>query len=239
MSIKTAAAHTAAELTLVSADATSGIVAYTAPSAHDVARVNTVSLDTVTGDTHCDCRASECGRACWHVALVADAWAQTMWDAGVQWLTDAQLVRMGAKARTMVETYTARIGRNRSEDRIALLVARGEYRRRVRLGLLTAPVTTPTPDAPTPAPVALPADVARQQRRQAAQRAYVAQGQGVALRQALAATERDVLLAIVAEWHRLSYSDRHIDMHVDGRRGEQAYREAMVALAVLEAPFVA
>ncbi len=227
---KTAAAHVAAELTFCSADTTTGIVAYTAPSASQTGRVNTVSLDTATGDTHCDCRASECGRGCWHVALVARAWAQTMWTEGVQWLTDAQLVRSSSKARRMVDNYTARIGRSRSEDRVALLAARAEYRRRKALGLLT------TPDAPAPAPVSLPAYVARRTRRDAAQRAYVGQVMATALHQSTATTERDALLAIVEEWNSLSYSDRHIDMHFDGRRGEQQYREALVALA---APLVA
>jgi hypothetical protein len=236
MSIRTAVIHTAAELTLSSADTTTGIVAYTAPSAHDATRVNTVSLDTQTGDTHCDCRASECGRSCWHVATVAEAWAQTMWAVGVQWLTDAQLVRSGSKARKMVETYTARIGRSRLDDRTALLIARAEYRRRVRLGLLTTAATTPDPDAATPAPVSLPAYVARQQRHDAAQRAYVAQVQGVALRQAVATAPRvtrDTLTearAIVAEWETLSHSDRHIDQHVDGRRGERKYLAARAIL---------
>ncbi len=54
----------------------------------------------------------------------------------VVWLTDAQLVRYGTKAAHMVSAYTARIGRSLTSDRIALLVARGEYRRRVRLGLI-------------------------------------------------------------------------------------------------------
>lgn len=140
MSAKTAVNHQPSELTLVAADTTTGIVAYAAPSAHDATRVNVVSLDTTNGATICDCRGAECGRACWHGAIVADAWAQDMWAAGMQWLTDAQLLRYGRKHRLCVDTYEARTGRSRIEDRTALLMARIEYRRRVRLGLIERPV---------------------------------------------------------------------------------------------------
>ncbi len=67
--------------------------------------------------------------------------------------------------------------------------------------------------------------------RAAAQAAYVARVQAVALHQSQDATARDGLVAIVAEWERLSYSDRHIDLHVAGRRGERAYYRALGALA--------
>lgn len=179
MSAKTAAAHTAQELTLVAADDVTGVVAYAAPSASQPGRVNTVSLDTLTGDAHCDCTGAMCGRQCWHLDHVAAAWAQTMWDTGVQWLTAAQLVRSGAKHRLCVDAYTARIGRSRLDDRAALLIARAEYRRRARRGLLTIP------DAPTPAPVA--AIARRQSRRDDAQRDYIARVQAVALAQTVAA----------------------------------------------------
>jgi len=43
--------------------------------------------------------------------------------------------------------------------------------------------------------------------------------------------EHAALVAIVAEWESLSYSDRHIDLHVDGRRGERTYYRALGALA--------
>ncbi len=71
----------------------------------------------------------------------------------------------------------------------------------------------------------------RSARRAAAQSAYVARVQAVALHQSQAATAWDGLVAIVAEWEGLSYSDRHIDLHVDGRRGERTYYRALGALA--------
>jgi len=136
MSARTAPQHTAAELVLIGADTITGIVAYATQSQHDANRTNIVSLDTQTGETFCTCRASECNHPCWHVATVRVAWHGEQAQQEVIWLTDAQLVRYGRKHRLVVDTYTARIGRSRLDDRIALLVARGEYRRRVRLGLI-------------------------------------------------------------------------------------------------------
>lgn len=62
MTAATAALHTPAELTLASCDDTTGIVAFVARSCHDATRVNTVALDTTTGETFCDCRGAECGK---------------------------------------------------------------------------------------------------------------------------------------------------------------------------------
>ncbi len=70
----------------------------------------------------------------------------------------------------------------------------------------------------------------RTARRAAAQSAYVGEVLATALHQSQDATARDGLVAIVAEWESLSYSDRHIDLHVAGRRGERAYYRALGAL---------
>jgi len=123
-------------LRFLSADTTTGIVAYAVASRHDASRTNVISLDTQTGGTFCTCRASECHHTCWHLAAISAAWANEQAQQEVIWLTDAQLVRYGTKARLCVETYQIRTGRSRIEDRVALLVARGEYRRRRALGLI-------------------------------------------------------------------------------------------------------
>ncbi len=133
------APKTAAVLRFLSADTTTGIVAYATPSQHDAGRTNIVSLDTTNGDAYCDCKAGECHKACWHLPAVRAAWNAEQARLEVLWLTDAQLVRYGTKAAHMVATYTARIGRSLASDRIALLVARAEYRRRVRRGLIARP----------------------------------------------------------------------------------------------------
>ncbi len=123
-------------LRFLSADTTTGIVAYAVASQHDASRTNIISLDTQTGATFCTCRASECNHTCWHETAIVAAWANEQAQREVIWLTDAQLVRYGKKHALCVATYQARTGRSRIEDRVALLVARGEYRRRVRLSLI-------------------------------------------------------------------------------------------------------
>jgi len=123
-------------LRFLSADTTTGIVAYTVASQHDAKRTNIISLDTTNGDTFCTCKASECHHTCWHTSAIVEAWAVELATQGVVWMTDAQLLRYGRKHRLCVDTYQARIGRSRIEDRVALLVARCEYRRRLSLMLI-------------------------------------------------------------------------------------------------------
>ncbi len=123
-------------LRFLSADITTGIVAYAVASQHDAERTNIISLDTISGDTFCTCKASECHHTCWHEAAILEAWAAELAALGVAWMSDAQLMRLGRKSRLCVDTYELRTGRSRIEDRVALLAARGEYRRRSRLGLI-------------------------------------------------------------------------------------------------------
>lgn len=58
---------------------------------------------------------------------------------------------------------------------------------------------------------------------------WQARAEWLARREAVAAAR-----AVVAEWESLSYSDRHIDRHFDGRRGEREYDAARSALHRLE-----
>ncbi len=143
MTARTAPLHRSAELALHGCDDHSGIVAFLAASAHDAARVNTVALDTTTGATLCDCRGTECGRACWHADHAAAAWLASPAMLAVRWLTDDQLARYGAKHALCVATYRGRIGKARGEDVIALTAARCEWRRRrsaARADLLALPL---------------------------------------------------------------------------------------------------
>ena len=130
MSARTAPLHTPVELAFLAADHSTGIVEFTAPSAHDPARVNTVSLDTTNGETLCDCQAGECHRQCWHQDHILAAWLATGGMAEVRWLTPAGLVRYGQKHRRMVDTYARRTGRVLPADALALVAARSEYRLR-------------------------------------------------------------------------------------------------------------
>lgn len=130
MSARTAPLHTPAELTFLGCDPTTGIVDFTAPSGHDATRVNTISLDTATGATFCDCRGADCNRRCWHADHAAAAWLASPAMLAVRWLTDDQLLRYGNKHALCVDTYRARTGRARNEDVVALTAARCEWRRR-------------------------------------------------------------------------------------------------------------
>ncbi len=139
MSVLTAPQHTAAELTFISCDHVTGIVAFAAPSQHDAARTNIVSLDTTNGAIHCTCKGAECGRRCWHADHVLTAWRASPAMLGVRWLSDAGLVRYGRKTRRMVSIYAARTGRVRPADTLALIAARHEWRRRAARVAALAP----------------------------------------------------------------------------------------------------
>ncbi len=141
MSTRTAPQHTPAELTFLGCDDTTGIAAFTVRSLHDAARTNTPAIDTLTGETYCDCRGAECGRACWHQDHIAAAWLASPAMQQVRWLTDAQLYRYGRKHRLCVDTYRARTGRALPADMVALTAARCEWRRRRSAAL--APVALP------------------------------------------------------------------------------------------------
>lgn len=132
----TATTTTRPALRFRSADVTTGIVAYAVASRHDARRTNVVSLDTQTGNTFCTCKAAECLKGCWHEAAIQAAWAAELAALGVAWMSDAQLMRLGRKSRLCVDTYRIRTGRSRIEDRVALLAARAEWRRRTRRGLI-------------------------------------------------------------------------------------------------------
>ena len=155
MSARSAAQHTPAELQFLSADDLTAIVAFTAPSASQPDRTNTVSYDTATGATLCDCRGAECGRACWHADLAPVAWQRHPAARDVRWLTDARLVAYGRKVAAMVTTYRARAGRVLPADATNLIAARWEYRRRAADELRDSSGTAaPAPRAaPPPVPI--------------------------------------------------------------------------------------
>jgi hypothetical protein len=192
MSIATAPLHTPAELALVGADDRTDIVVFQAPSASDATRVNTVALDTRTGEILCDCKGAEFGRVCWHADYVVAAWQRTTAIIAARSLTPEGLLAMGRKAAHMVGVYRQRCGRALPDDVLTLVAARSEWRRRAALA--------------------------------AEQRAA----------REVAAARREV-----AEWESLSHSDRHIDLHVDGRKGERAYQTARATLAALDLPLAA
>lgn len=138
MTAQTAARHIAAELRYTACDDTTGIVHFQAASASIPDKVNTVSYDTITGATHCDCAAALIGtHTCWHADLAPLAWARHPAMQDVRWLTDARLTAYGRKLAGMVAAYRARAGRVLPADALNLLAARAEWRQRAAV---TAPV---------------------------------------------------------------------------------------------------
>ena len=72
--VSSAAYHCPTELAYQDADDLLNVVHFAAPRASTPGKVNVVGLDVLTGDTHCTCRAAECGRRCWHAELAMAAW---------------------------------------------------------------------------------------------------------------------------------------------------------------------
>lgn len=133
---KSVVLHTAAELAYAGCDDLISIVHFTAPSAHQTGRSNTVSLDTATGQIHCDCKGAECGQVCWHACYVVAAWQRHQAVAEARALTNAKLLKYGKKHAFFVANYRARVGRAGEYDAVRLLAARWEYRQRRALAAM-------------------------------------------------------------------------------------------------------
>lgn len=134
MSAKTLVLHDASELTFAAADDITGIVSFTAPSKSQRGKVNTVSLDTATGDIHCDCTAALVGTSsCWHAEWIGAAWAGHDARRATRHMTIAKLRQAGAKARHLCDFYRARIWRCVPADAAMLVACRCEWRERAAL----------------------------------------------------------------------------------------------------------
>ena len=131
--------HEPNELTLTGADDVLNVVTFIAPSASTPGKVNTVSLDILTRETLCDCRAAETGGACWHRELVTAAWDGTPARLLAAKFTDQQLSAAGSKAAHMCRWARHRRFRVLPADQLTLLSCRCEYRAR-HLSALVAEV---------------------------------------------------------------------------------------------------
>ena len=123
MTARTAAQHTAAELTY---HGTSGEIAvFSADSASRPDARNFTYRDTVTGDAHCECRGAECGRRCWHLDWLETAWIMTHVAPFVAGLDAAALCATGRAAGARVADGSATV-----TDIAVYYQSRVEYRRR-------------------------------------------------------------------------------------------------------------
>ena len=126
---RSAARHSHAELLPVSI--VGDIVTLAAASASRPGEWNHASYDLTTGAAHCECKAAQCGRPCWHIALLAEraralgaAWGE------VRFLDDRQLAQRGMVLASYVRLYTTRVGRALPRDEERLTMARWEWRQR-------------------------------------------------------------------------------------------------------------
>jgi len=123
MTARTAAQHTAAELTY---HGTSGEIAvFSAASASRPGARNFTYCDTVTGETHCECRGAECGRRCWHLDWLETAWIMTRVAPFVASLNAAALCATGTAAGARLADGSASV-----TDIAIYYQCRVEYRRR-------------------------------------------------------------------------------------------------------------
>lgn len=136
MSARTAAAHTADELTFRRLDG--DIAIFSAKSASRPGDRNVIAYDTLTGDYHCGCKASECGRSCWHGDHILTAWLMRSVAPFVAALSDDELLAVGvaAKARHGAPGGTR-------TDLLVWLQSRVEWRERERAR--RAPLALPAP----------------------------------------------------------------------------------------------
>jgi len=126
----TSLTHCPTELTYHSADEALNIAYFTADSVSAPGQVNVIGLDILTGESHCSCRAAECGRACWHAALIQASWDGHQARILAARYNDAQLATIGRKAATMCCIYRLRIGRCLPADALTLLACRAETQAR-------------------------------------------------------------------------------------------------------------
>ena len=102
MSAKTASQHSTSELQWIGKDAE--MVFCTAPSSSQSGRVNTVALDTTTGATHCDCKAGDHDKMCWHRDLVRQRYIEEVARQYIATLaTLAEVMAVGQQARALIE----------------------------------------------------------------------------------------------------------------------------------------
>ena len=132
MSARTAARHTADELTF---HGLRGEVAiFSAESASQPGTHHVIVRDVVTGEAHCDCRAAACGRRCWHLDLLETAWLMRDVAPFVAALADDALLATGVAARARLAEGGATV-----TDLLVYHQCRAEYRRRRAAAGVAAP----------------------------------------------------------------------------------------------------
>lgn len=146
--------HCPTELRYHSADDTLNVAYFVADSKSAPGKVNVIGLDVLTGESHCSCRAAECGRACWHAALVQAAWDGHCARALAAYFGADQLAQAERKAASMIAAYRARCGRVLPSDQLILLACRS-MRQELATAVTVIPFRRPMPSPARQAIVAL------------------------------------------------------------------------------------
>ena len=123
MGARTAAQHTADEL--VYHGTRHEVAVFSAPSASRPGERNFTYRDVVTGEHHCECRAAECGRACWHADHLETAWLMREVAPFVATLADDELLATGTAAKARLDG-----GSGTRTDLLVYLQCRAEWRER-------------------------------------------------------------------------------------------------------------
>lgn len=124
MSARSAAAHTADELTY--RGIRGEVAVWSAPSKSKPGQHNVIVRDTVTGGCHCDCTGAATGRECWHMTLIETCWAMRAVAPFVASLSDDELLAAGKSAKARHE-----VGGTRT-DLLVWLQCRAEWKARER-----------------------------------------------------------------------------------------------------------
>lgn len=132
MSFQTASYHCPSELIFTDADDRHNEVTYRSASYSQPGGWHTTTLNVLTGERTCSCFGAKRSE-CWHQTLIAAAWDGHAARSQARRYTAAQLLRAGAKARNMVDTYRARGWATCLADRVAVVALRQEWRERSAL----------------------------------------------------------------------------------------------------------
>lgn len=147
MSIRTAAHHCPTELRFATLDLAGEIAYFQSDSASAPGQVNVTAYDLTDGAICCFCTGAEFGRRCWHVGLIADAWAATPERAAAALVaglpTLAEVETVGRMARARVDAWGAASALVSPLDRAVLDAARREWRKRAATPALAPLVTFP------------------------------------------------------------------------------------------------
>jgi hypothetical protein len=125
--------HSPRDLKLAGVDDINETVTFTARSASQPGRVNTVTLALKAGEISCDCIGAEKGERCWHQSLARKAWDLDPIRAAVRTYSDDELCAAGRWAANRLRVYRRRRYALPIADLLTVCACRDEFRQRNHL----------------------------------------------------------------------------------------------------------